>query len=79
MYISHIRKYFGSIILFHCRRLKKELANTEKEAEIQESNIYHFKVEIENLKSIQEEKEETLRSMTRAVVEEERKLERAKV
>ena len=63
----------------HCRRLKKELASTEKEAEIQESNIYHFKVEIENLKSIQEEKEETLRSMTRAVVEEERKLERAQV
>ena len=61
------------------RRLKKELASTEKEAEIQESNIYHYNVEIENLKSIQEEKEETLRSMTRAVVEEERKLERAQV
>ena len=61
------------------RRLKKELASTEKEAEIQESHIYHFNVEIESLKSIQEEKEETLRSMTRAVVEEERKLERAQV
>ena len=64
---------------FHYRRLRKELASTEKEAEIQESHIYHFKVEIESLKSIQEEKEETLRSITRAVVEEERKLERAKV
>ena len=36
-------------------------------------------VEIENLRSIQEEKEETLRSMSRAVLEEEKKLERAKV
>ena len=59
--------------------MKKELASTEKEAEIQESNMYHLSVEIENLRSIQEEKEETLRSMTRAVLEEEKKLERAKV
>ena len=68
-----------NLIALHCRHLKKELASAEKEAEIQESHIYHFKVEIESLKSIQEEKEETLRSMTRAVVEEERKLERAQV
>ena len=59
--------------------MKKELASTEKEAEIQESNMYHLSVEIENLRSIQEEKEETLRSMSRAVLEEEKKLERAKV
>lgn len=59
--------------------MKKELANSEKEAEILESNIYHLNVEIENLKSIQEEKEESLRSMVRAVLEEEKKVERAKV
>ena len=41
--------------------------------------MYHLSVEIENLRSIQEEKEETLRSMSRAVLEEEKKLERAKV
>ena len=59
--------------------MKKEFASSEKEAEILESNIYHLNVEIENLKSIQEEKEESLRSMVRAVQEEEKKVERAKV
>ena len=44
-----------------------------------EKSLHQSKVDLENLKSIQEEKEETLRVMTRALKEEEKKIERAKV
>lgn len=44
-----------------------------------EKSLHQSKIDLENLKSIQEEKEETLRVMTRALKEEEKKIERAKV
>ena len=51
----------------------------EKEIFYVEKSLHQSKIDLENLKSIQEEKEETLRVMTRAVKEEEKKIERAKV
>ena len=53
-------------------RLDKELSENEK-------SLYQLNIDMENLRSIQEEKEESLRMMTRAVLEEDKKLERAKV
>ena len=51
----------------------------EKEILYVEKSLHQSKIDLENLKSIQEEKEETLRVMTRALKEEEKKIERAKV
>ena len=53
-------------------RLDKNLSENEK-------SLYQLNIDMENLRSIQEEKEESLRMMTRAVLEEDKKLERAKV
>ena len=44
-----------------------------------EKSLYQLRIDLENLKSIQEEKEETLRVATRSVLEEDKKLDRAKV
>ena len=44
-----------------------------------EKSLYQLRIDLENLKSIQEEKEESLRVAARAVLEEDKKLERARV
>ena len=44
-----------------------------------EKSLYQLRIDLENLKSIQEEKEESLRVAARAVHEEDKKLERARV
>ena len=59
--------------------MNKEIAAVEKDILYAEKSLRQSKIDLENLKSIQEEKEETLRVMTRAVKEEEKKIERAKV
>ena len=51
----------------------------EKEISLSERTLYQLNIDLENLKSVQEEKEEALRMVTRAVHEEDKKLVRAKV
>ena len=58
--------------------MNKTLVQLEKEIKVSEETLYQLNVDLENLKSIQEEKEETLRIATRAIMEEDRKLERAR-
>ena len=61
------------------RELVKAEQILQKEISIMEKSLYQLRIDLENLKSIQEEKEETLRVVTRSVLEEEKKLDRAKV
>ena len=61
------------------RELRKADQILEKEISIMEKSLYQLRIDLENLKSIQEEKEESLRVAARAVLEEDKKLERAKV
>ena len=61
------------------RELVKAEQILQKEISIMEKSLYQLRIDLENLKSIQEEKEETLRVATRSVLEEEKKLDRAKV
>ena len=61
------------------RYLNKEISKVEKEIFSVEKSLLQSKIDLENLKSIQEEKVESLRVMTRALKEEEKKIERAKV
>ena len=68
---------FSFLCLF--RILTKESNLVEKDIDMNENCVRQLNVDLENLRSIQEEKEETLRVMTRAVHEEDKKLERAKV
>ena len=63
----------------HLRSLSKEISKVEKEIFSVEKSLLQSKIDLENLKSVQEEKEESLRVMTRALNEEEKKIERAKV
>ena len=59
--------------------MNKEISKVETEVFSVEKSLLQSKIDLENLKSIQEEKEESLRVMTRALKEEEKKIERAKV
>ena len=61
------------------RELVKAEQILQKEISIMEKSLYQLRIDLENLKSIQEEKEETLRVATRSVLEEDKKLDRAKV
>ena len=67
------------VLIIYLRDLSKEISTVEKEIFYVEKSLHQSKIDLENLKSIQEEKEETLRVMTRALKEEEKKIERAKV
>ena len=60
------------------RELNKAIKQLEKEIKSGEEALYQVNVDLENLRCIQEEKEESLRMATRAVIEEDKKLERAK-
>ena len=73
------RFYIYDLWLINFRDLSKEISAVEKEIFYVEKSLHQSKIDLENLKSIQEEKEETLRVMTRALKEEEKKIERAKV
>ena len=68
-----------NVLIINFRDLRKEISAVEKEIFYVEKSLHQSKIDLENLKSIQEEKEETLRVMTRALKEEEKKIERAKV
>ena len=68
-----------NVLIINFRDLSKEISAVEKEIFYVEKGLHQSKIDLENLKSIQEEKEETLRVMTRALKEEEKKIERAKV
>ena len=68
-----------NVLIINFRDLSKEISAVEKEIFYVEKSLHQSKIDLENLKSIQEEKEETLRVMTRALKEEEKKIERAKV
>ena len=57
-----------------CRELRKADQILEKEISIMEKSLYQLRIDLENLKSIQEEKEESLRVAARAVLEEDKKL-----
>ena len=59
--------------------MRKSISAVEKQISFVEKNLHQSRIDLENLKSIQEEKEETLRVMAGAVKEEEKKLDRAKV
>ena len=61
------------------RDLTKAVTALEKEISLSERTLYQLNIDLENLKSVQEEKEEALRMVTRAVHEEDKKLVRAKV
>ena len=61
------------------RDLTKAVTALEKEISLSERTLYQLNIDLENLKSVQEEKEEALRMVTRAVQEEDKKLVRAKV
>ena len=61
------------------RDLTKAATALEKEIILSERTLYQLNIDLENLKSVQEEKEEALRMVTRAVQEEDKKLVRAKV
>ena len=61
------------------RDLTKAVTGLEKEISLSERTLYQLNIDLENLKSVQEEKEEALRMVTRAVQEEDKKLVRAKV
>ena len=58
--------------------MNKAIKQLEKEIKSGEEALYQVNVDLENLRCIQEEKEESLRMATRAVMEEDKKLERAK-
>ena len=68
-----------NVLIINFRDLSKEISAVEKEIFYVEKGLHQSKIDLENLKSIQEEKEETLRVMARALKEEEKKIERAKV
>ena len=76
-YITTTIKLNSKTLLF--RDLTKAVTALEKEISLSERTLYQLNIDLENLKSVQEEKEEALRMVTRAVQEEDKKLVRAKV
>ena len=60
------------------RELKKALNLTENEIATMEKVLLQLDMDLENLKCIYEEKQETLKSLERGVKEQDKKLERAK-
>ena len=76
-YITTTIKSNSKTLLF--RDLTKAVTALEKEISLSERTLYQLNIDLENLKSVQEEKEEALRMVTRAVQEEDKKLVRAKV
>ena len=76
-YVTTTIKLNSKTLLF--RDLTKAVTALEKEISLSERTLYQLNIDLENLKSVQEEKEEALRMVTRAVQEEDKKLVRAKV
>ena len=76
-YVTTTIKLVSKTLLF--RDLTKAVTALEKEISLSERTLYQLNIDLENLKSVQEEKEEALRMVTRAVQEEDKKLVRAKV